>query len=173
MKSMLMVVTAAAVTCFCLVYPHPLLGDLYYTLALLAIGFAVLAAVLLRKDLRAFWIGFALFATGYAWLTFSGQLSALDVSAYQRTGTWSRPRIITTQMLDALFDEFAMKSLPAQAMRFPAPGFATGVQSTILRQLDPNYVAFASTGHAVFALLAGWLGGYVARRLYQRQLLSG
>jgi hypothetical protein len=150
--------------------------------ALIAVGVAILGAVFSRGRERAWWVGFALFGGCY-----------LTLSDAPWIGDAFRHRLITTSLLgdlrnlmfgsnvrylliekQALEDEIA-KVQPATRIYDPVVASMRNSLKAIQDQLNNNrnvarrYDHFHSIGHALFALLAGLMGGTVAVWFHARR----
>jgi hypothetical protein len=136
---------------------------------------------------RAFWIGFALFGWVYMALALIPSVES---------------RLITTKILDYLDSKMPGGSIepgdvwdfgagsgtgntPTSNVTFAPGGIQsitveqtpTGTTSVISRKLISNWTDisgnFVRIGHSLFALLFGWLGGQLSRRLCRTSTLSG
>ncbi len=107
------------------------------------LGIAIIGAILRRGAERAWWIGFAVFGSGYLSLAF-WSWSAND-----------RPVLPTLTLLEAIDPRFAL---------IPPPD--VGVICTfggIPKVYDPSYVQL---GHCLWTSLAALLGGTLARAIF-------
>jgi hypothetical protein len=153
-------------------------------IALAAVGVAVLGAVILRGWDRHWWAGFAFFGGGYLVLTLAPGFS-----------TEVGPRLVTAMALDHLYSQFLAVStegrLPqilrwqhatalAQVDQLRAANRGPGDRELdsalrILINLESQLRGaadqrdFIRVGHALFALLAGLVGGTVAVWFYARR----
>jgi hypothetical protein len=156
-------------------------------LAVALIGIAVLWSILLRGPERAWWLGFAVLGIAYplvsqspvrSWLGTTRLLeyvhakvadlpiASFDVSRFD--GNSLIYRVVTTDgeitektVANSAYDsvpaeDILVSMLPANRWRSSLPGAA-------------NAVAFLRVGHALFALLAGLIGGTVAAWIYVRR----
>jgi len=152
-----------------------------FTLTLGVLLISVLLAVHRSEGKRAFWIGFALFGWSYLALSLVPSLE---------------PNLITTKALSYLDSKVPGRSLGVFTIRLTgtgsgAPGnqvqndafsidgnqLATSSQGQVriwdvatgrlLRGWGGTTENFVRIGHSLFALLAGWLGGLLSRRLWQ------
>ena len=157
LRTLLLFTGAFAIVVACLVFPEPLVGDLFYTLGLLLIAFAVLAAIYFRGPIRAYWIGFILLFAGYFAHTVWPSEIRSTWTMVQTMGGMNYPAqgLITSRLMSAAY-EGLHGPVTAQAVR---PGRAA------LRGGDAGkYVAFMTVGHTVIALLLGLVGGAIAQR---------
>jgi hypothetical protein len=142
---------------------------LLLTLGLLAVS--ILGVVYRREARRAWWVGFALFGWGYAALTLA---------------PWSKPEKLPTHfLLDYLYARLSLRKVVAMEP-FAA---SAGLDQDQFIVLDPNpshdslpgvpqgsdavfaigtidLKAFRAIGHCLFALVAGFVGAFVARWFY-------
>jgi hypothetical protein len=165
MRTLLLVATAAAIVCACLVYPDPIMGDLIYTSGLLVIAFAAIAAIYSSGERRAFLIGFLILFGGYYYVGLS-QYELRTAAAYMQQPGNMRFMVPSTGLLTSRFLAYAYDVLHSQS-----DGLVSGLRSS--RSLAPDkviggYIAFMMVGHAVFAFALGMIGGRVAQRLAAR-----
>jgi hypothetical protein len=175
---MLLATTAIAVTVYSLLYASPWLGSVYYTAAAAAIVLAVAACIQLQGERRAFWLGFALVAGAYMWFTVEPSPSQLTSNSLLRAQLGvagaDDPQLITTKLLHICFEHYCLsEKWTADSAyirnRYRAPGGNVVNLAMVQRfpQLEPNRVAFVTTGNASLTLMFGWLGGIASRRMYQ------
>jgi hypothetical protein len=153
-------------------------GGILLLVALAAIGFAVMGAVILRGLEKYWWAGFAFFGGGYLTLAFGPWLS----DTFQ-------PQLGTTHLLEQVRGrmhpsvslqgdlatlEGERDNATAQLARIkrrPANDPARVVTEKNLAALNkqiatikpaPTHDQFQRVGHSLFALLAGLLGGTLA-----------
>ena len=150
-------------------------------IAFAAVGVAVLGAICLRGKPRFWWIGFAVFESGYLMLAF---------------GPWCeteiQPKLATTVLLRYVHDQAVgyAPSVPYKGVTFMVNGKKSGSNPLVYykksaapmtlsanpsappppvnrwRSLLPGalkYNFFLLVGHSLFALLAGLIGGAIAR----------
>jgi len=149
-------------------------------IALAAVGVAVLGAICLRDKHRFWWIGFAVFESGYLILAF-GPWCATEI----------QPKLATTLLLRYVHDQAVgpqpsiSRNLARSTMQTntrPRPNSVGSINSasvtypTYKRTASPppfnrwrsllpgavNYDLFLPVGHSMFALLAGLIGGAIA-----------
>jgi hypothetical protein len=152
-----------------------------FTLALAALLVSILLAMHRSEARRAFWIGFALFGAAYLGLSLVPSINS---------------RLITTKALASLDSKLPGRSLGFFTIHFNGTGSgAPGneVQSVAFtvdgRQLATSSQGqvrlwdvatgrllagwggttenFVRIGHSLFALMAGWSGGLLSRRLWR------
>lgn len=158
-RTLFLFTTAVAVTVASLSYASPIIGDLYYTLGLLTIAFATLAAIYRRGPQRAYWVGFVVLFAGYFCHT---------VWPSELRGTWNMMQqignlgvttsgISTTRLLNGGFEVLHGSTISSSRMRPYNPGsrFNSDVE---------KYMAYMTIGHTAIAFLFGVIGGAVARR---------
>jgi hypothetical protein len=147
-----------------LVEASPVVGDLFYTLGLLAIPFAVLAAIYFRGPNRAYWIGFVLLFAGYFIHSVWPSEVRSTWSMVQSIGAVDYPSqgLVTTRGLSYLFEGLH------GPITSPALGFGRGGVGLRGNAMFGQYVAFMTVGHTAIAFLVGLAGGAIARRLALR-----
>ena len=183
LKTLLGLVTAAAITCCCMLYAKPVLADVYYSIIIASVVLALVCASQLRGSQQAFWIGYLMVAGAYTWLALGR--SEIDTRlSVTLTGsstivTANDPELVTTSLLSIGYDLFCLsdktttpRSGNISLRRAGTPfGYNTKAdllaQTYVYRKMDPNYVAFVSIGHASFGMVLGWLGDCLARKLHE------
>jgi hypothetical protein len=166
LRNLLFFTAGVAVVAASLVKASPVVGDLFYTLGLLAIAFGVLAAIYFRGPNRAYWIGFVLLFVGY----FTHSVWPSEVRStwtmVQSIGAVNYPiqELITARGLTYLFE-----GLHGPIMT-PAQGSARVQSGLAGNAIVAHYVAFMTIGHTAIACLLGLVGGAVARRLALRAM---
>ena len=152
--------------------------------ALVAVGAAIVGAVMMRGRERAWWAAFAFFAGGYLVLTVAPGLSA-DVGQ----------GLVTSKLLDflhsAYFASRSRETLPetlwwqhtrarGEVNRLRAENRQPGDQAldSAMRTLESLETRvqdaadkrdFMREGHSLFALLTGLVGGLVGTAFYERR----
>ena len=133
-----------------------------FTLTLTVLLVSVLLAVHRSEARRAFWIGFALMGSGYLALSLVPSIES---------------RLMTTKGLAYLDSKVPGRTLSMTAFAIEAMDLATSSQSQV-RHWDSTTGRllggwagttenFVRIGHSLIALLAGWFGGLLSRRLWQ------
>lgn len=182
MKWLLALTATFAVTCYGLIFPNPLIGNLFFTICVGLVVTGLICAVFQRGQTQAFWIGFVLVATSYLWLS-EGSFGSGANSAIARTirmqlgASVTEPELLTTTLLTFLYDNISSTSTispfasPNAWQTYPAIP-AQGPNRTMLtfRGADPAFSSFMAVGHAVFAVAIGWIGAAASRRLYAAQI---
>jgi hypothetical protein len=175
---MMLGTTAVALTCYSLLYASPVLGQIYYTITVAAIVFGIIAAIQLQRERRAFWLGFLIVAASYLGLAMveKRESAARAVIQLISPGPGMQPtrapdeaELITQHLLTICFDRYCLSQDPSYGRGRTDPYVRySRVEQRLLgvRQRDPIYGAFMATGHSSIALLLGWLGGAVSRRMY-------
>jgi hypothetical protein len=137
----------------------PFVGDLIYSLGLLTIAFATIAAIYTHGVRRAFWVGFVICFAGYfghtvwpselrsTWLGFR-QMGQLDYPA---------PDVITSRTFSYLYQGIYDSARNNSRNFRPVP---IGVNGQSIGQ----YLAFVTVGHTAIAFLLGIVGGKLAQR---------
>jgi hypothetical protein len=159
LRTLLIFTAVFAIVVACLVFPEPLVGDLFYTLGLLMIAIAVLAAIYFRGPIRAYWIGFVLLFAGYYAHTVWPSEIRSTWTMVQTMGGLNYPAqgLISSRLISAAYEGLHGPFTAQQGFRpgrafFPAGGDVG------------KYVAFMTVGHTVIALLLGLVGGAIAQR---------
>jgi hypothetical protein len=171
MRMQLIVVAVVAMCVASLVYPDPVVGDLFYTAALLLILFAAVGAIYYQGRRRAFLIGFLIFFGGYYWATatpneirMSWVLNQSGISSRSLT-----PAVITAPLLASAYEAMHSSGYPRAN---PVRNNNWQYSPSPIPSMPPNsingYVAFLVVGHTIIAFGLGLLGGGVARRLSLR-----
>jgi hypothetical protein len=134
-----------------------------YSISIGVILVATLAAVFLSDARRTFWRGFSLIAWIYMILAFATSLE----------GT-KRQDLVTHRILETLQRTLA----PMHAARYVKPGFELQQENEWLYRTGPNstfpvfqgrsWQATQRTGHSVWAVLLGPIGGYLAMNFSKR-----
>ncbi len=166
----------------------PLWDSAVLSLTLAVLGLAILGALFLRGESRAFWGGFAIFGGGYLALT-SGPWFAENVG----------PRLVTTEALGFLHDtlhpqpplpQTSVLATPYEAViaRINSAQAGTGEPLDVRNHLlDPNpmggamvvfsgplptapttRVPFQNIGQSLAALVLAVIGGRIAVRFFRR-----
>lgn len=143
-KTLLIMTSLVAAACAAIFYPNVYWTTAFYTASLGMIMLAAVAAAICRGPVRAYWIGFVIFSGIYFWAAFT------DLQAHYRNEYTFR--LITTVMLDRV-DQWLSVQRPGRGANFAFP----------------NLEVTMPIGHAVFAMVAGLIGGAVADWLYRRQ----
>src|SRR5262245_18163473 len=169
LRTLLIVATGIAFLLACLVYPMPILGDLFYTLGLLAIAFAVIAVTYIRGSQRAFWVGFLILFAGYFCHTVWPSEIRSTWSYLQRSGNigYASQGVVTSRMLAFAFESLHPSALGGQPYNRRYPGFA-GPMSP--EQTAGQFISFITIGHTTIGVLLGVVGGVAAQRIAIRTL---
>jgi hypothetical protein len=141
--------------------PSNLAANTVFSLMVLALGVAVIAALYRNEPARAFWTGFLAFGSLYAVLS-------LTPCFYQNLGN----RLLTTTILDMLYP--SIPPLPRSTNTKPSPWeLWAGRPSDYDHYREHSGVSVSTTdylhviGHSLFAMLAAAGGGLLARRFYE------
>ena len=158
MRTLLLFATGFAIVLASMVYPSPLIGDLYYTIGLLTVAFAVIAAIYFRASRRAFWVGFlVLFAGYYCHTVWPGEVRGTWAMIMRQGGIGYMPQgVVTTRLLTYLY-EALQPPMNAQRQMYPTRN------QMMPDELSGKYVSFMTVGHTVIAFLLGIGGGFLAR----------
>jgi hypothetical protein len=134
-----------------------------FTLTLAALLISILLAIHRTEKRRAFWLGFALFGSTYLGLSLVPSIDS---------------RLITTKALTYLDSKVPGRPLDIyptlpELIRFAndnrlninRPEIVTLTNVSLLGGWSGSSENFVRIGHSMFALLVGWLGGRLSRRL--------
>jgi hypothetical protein len=161
-----------------------------FSTALYAVGAAVLGAVFLKGHARAWWLGFSLF--GGCYLAFTYAPGVADTLKPHLATSWLLNRIYLQVYEPAARADLEIPKLQAERAATKR-AMAKLRQSPQLTPTDPavmelrqNFSAlnrriafltnrtapdeFYRVGHALFAILAGFIGGLTAVWFYERRL---
>ena len=140
--------------------PSNLAANTVFSLLVLTLGIAGIAALYRNEPARAFWTGFLAFGSLYAVLSLT--------PFYQNLGH----RLLTTTILDMLYP--SIPPLPPSTNTKPSPWeLWTGRPSDYDHYREHSGVNVSTTdsflviGHSLFAMLAAAGGGLLARRFYE------
>jgi hypothetical protein len=167
-RTLLLFTTGVAITVASLRFANTIVGDLFYTLGLLTIAFAVLAAIYRRGPQRAFWVGFVVLFAGYFCHTVWPSEVRGTWTLMQRMGSLgvSKSEISTTRLLNAAFE-----TLPGPAaLPYTGTTYNYNPRSPRANQTANQYMNFMTIGHTSIAFLFGVLGGVVAQRFATRSM---
>lgn len=135
-----------------------------FTLTLAALLISILFAIRRAGKRRAFWLGFAVFGWFYLGLSLIPSIES---------------RLITTKTLTFLDSKVPGRSFQVQSVAFTTDGnrIATAGQGQVglwdaatgkpVGGWSGTTESFVRIGHSLFALLVGWLGGQLSRRICQ------
>ncbi len=159
--SLLVVVLIAAVGFAALRESSDLWESGVFTLALAALLILILLAVHRTESRQAFWIGFAVFGWIYLGLSLVPSIESRLITSkaltYLDSTVPDRPLVITGTL------SFQRTNVPM--------GNQGGVPVTYVKRVlggsNSTTENFIRIGHSLFALLAGWIGGLLSRRLWQ------
>jgi hypothetical protein len=154
-----------------------------FSLALASLLTSILLTVHRTESRRAFWIGFTVFGWGYLGLSLVGSIE---------------PRLMTTKALAYLDSKVPGRSPAFKLYATMNSGTGSNQVQNVTVSFDGNQPAtstqgqvkiwdattgkllggwigttenFMRIGHSLFALLAGWFGGLLSRRLWQASRL--
>jgi hypothetical protein len=151
-----------------------------FTLTLTVLLISILLAVHRTESRRALWLGFALF--GWSYLGFSlvpsiePRLFTTKALAYLDSKVPGRPVVITGQAWSNVSNRIYGPTLivsagnqQRQAVTAPPQGYpVTGAYyKRLLGAWRGTTENFIRIGHSLIALLAGWFGGLLSRRLWR------
>ncbi len=165
--SMLVIVLFVAVGFAALRESSDLWESGIFSLALAALLISILLAVHRRESRRAFWLGFAVFGWTYLGLTLVPLIES---------------RLMTTKGLAFLDSKVPGRSSGVYRIQLTGAGspgnHVTFSNQGVVRLWDSgtgrllgswsgSTENFVRIGHSLFALLAGWFGGLLSRRLWR------
>lgn len=152
-KTLLAAFTVVAVCCAGLTFANNAWANFFYTAALTMVLVGVVAAVVRRGPTRAFWIGFAVFATGHFVMADREERYLVLPGQYNIN---REPSLATTQLMLAARDWVASLTTPARprnprAIYAPqGPGIVqVGGQATFYPDRPGNFVLI---GNSIFTL---------------------
>jgi hypothetical protein len=161
-------------------------GDLWesgiFTLTLGVLLVSILLAIHRSEARRAFWIGFALFGGGYLAISLISSIESRLLTAkglaYLDRKLSGRPPDVATLLLSVARSSGSANQ--AQNVAFAVDGLKVAATSKqgIVRIWDATtgrlLTGWSGTtenlvriGHSLLAVVAGWLGGQLARRLHR------
>ena len=179
--SLLLVVLVLAVGFAALRESNETWDSVLFTLALCVLLVSILLAIHRSEARRAFWLGFALFGAAYLGLSLvtsiesrlitTKALTYLDSKVPGRTQTFFTGRLTGgspgtpgNQVSSVAFSpdgrQLATSSLGTVRLWDAKTG-------TLLGGWAGTTENFVRIGHSLFALLAGWFGGLLSRRLWR------
>jgi hypothetical protein len=171
LRTVLFLTALVAMTLVGSLYPNRTWAAAFYTGTLLAILFAWVLALASSGVARAYWIGFAVFSSGYFIVaTFSD--TQLEVTETSPIPTLYEPRLLTGQLL-LWADDVLTKFRPERANQH-----AIGTTYMRAGYSPMTFVAVGPTGqtliigHSLLAVLLGVIGGIVGRRTYRKGLTN-
>jgi hypothetical protein len=153
-----------------------------FTLTLLALLASILLAIHRRESRRAFWLGFALFGSGYLALSLvppiESRLATTKALAYLDSKVPGRTQSFFTINVTGTISGTAGNQV--QAVAFSPQGNQIATTSSLgtvklwdattgrlLAGWGGTTENFVKIGHSLLALLAGWFGGLLSRRLWR------
>jgi hypothetical protein len=159
LRTLLIFMAGVAGVSASLVSAAPIVGDLFYTIGLLTIPFAALAALYQRGPQRAQCIGFLIVFTSYFFHTLWPSEIRATWAVAQCAGEIDFPTQspITTRMLSFLFQGLH-GDFPLVRMSYGDSAY----------QMAAKFVAFQTVGHFTIGTLLGLVGGALARRFASR-----
>jgi hypothetical protein len=171
-------VVYVAIACGGLLHPSATVASAIFTLTLVVLLVAILAAVARRGPRRAFWIGLAIAGWGYLWAAHWPD----EASYYVINTRWELQTtgpLLTTKLLQSAYEGlhgaseapgsgfFSVPVEPSEAgalLSLPLGQFGTSVGPAS----DPAILnAFMRIGHSLWAVLFAYLGGLLTRHFYE------
>jgi hypothetical protein len=150
-----------------------------FTLTLGALLISILLAIHRASTARAFWVGFALFGSGYLGLSLVPSIETRLITtkglAYLDSKVPGRPPVVFSIRLSASSSLSVSQQIQAVAFS-PSGNQVAGASSGVVRLWDAatgkllqgwggTTENFVNIGHSLIALLVAWLGGLLSRRL--------
>jgi hypothetical protein len=159
LRTLLIFMAAVAVVSASLVSAAPIIGDLFYTIGILTIPFAAVAAMYQRGPQRARCIGFLIVFTSYFFHTLWPSEIRATWAVAQRAGEIDFPTQspITTRILSFLF----------QGLHGDFPGVRMSYGDSAY-EIAAKFVSFQTVGHITIGTLLAFVGGALARRFASR-----
>jgi hypothetical protein len=155
LRTLLLFMAASAVVFASLIYATSAVADAFYTVGLLTIAVAVIAAIYRREPGRAYWVGFlVVFAGYYGHTVWPSEIRATWIAVSDDFGFRS-PGMLTTRVLSWCF-EGLNGAMPSGNFFNRSPSQPGG--------LAERYVAFLTIGHTAIAWILGVCGGMLAQR---------
>jgi WD40 repeat protein len=145
-----------------------------FTLTLGALLLSILFAIHRAESRRAFWMGFALCGSGYLALSLipsiESRLMTTKGLAYLDSKVPGRPLSIFTSHVPA--NQVRAVAFSPQGNRLATSSLGTvrvwdATTGRLLSGWGGTTEDFVRIGHSLLALLAGWLGGLLSRRLWR------
>lgn len=176
------IVSFVALGCGLLIYATSLLSRLTFTLLLVGLMAAVLAAVFRAGERRAFWVGFAGFGFAYIWLICgswqapSGNGPLRDSLATTAALKWCREKVPRTTSLTVSAQSPGGMMAGGMGMgegMMPSAGMMSNAPVIANVSGPPDWIDFSTTGHSLFAFLLAALGGIVAMGCYRKARTVG
>lgn len=155
LRTLLLIMAALSVLFASFVYVGPFVGDLFYTLGLFLVCFALIFAIYRQRESRAYWIGFFILFTAYFCHTVWPAEIRTTWIAFSNDFGLRTPGIISSRFL-ALCFQGIHGDIPS--MRALTPGRGPNA-------IAENYIAFMTVGHTAIAILLGICGGEISKRL--------
>jgi hypothetical protein len=145
-----------------------------FTLTLGMLLVSILLAVRRSEARRAFWLGFGLFGSGYLALSLIPSIESRLITtkglAYLDSKVPGRPPSIFTSHVPANQVRAVAFSPQGNQLATTSHGQVRIWDATTGRLLagwGGTTENFVKIGHSLFALLAGWFGGLLSRRLWR------
>jgi hypothetical protein len=142
-----------------------------FTLTLGVLLVSILLAVRRSEANRAFWLGFALLGWGYLALslvpTIESRLLTTKGLAYLDSKVPRRSSSAVTLMLSGTHPGGYANSIQIATSNQHPVRLSDAATGRVLVGWIGTRESFVRIGHSLFALLAGWLGGQLSRRLYR------
>lgn len=168
LKTMLVVFAVVAAACAGGLYPTRIWAALFFTCGLLLILTGAVAALVRGDAVRAYWIGFTVFAGGYFAVAMFGDVQP-NVTREGRIASWDEPRLLTSQFL-LWADDRLTQFRPDRAAQISSGSayMRAGYSPMSFAARGPTGQTLVM-GHTLLTLLLGLVGGGMAKWLYSRE----
>jgi hypothetical protein len=166
LRTLLILAAVISVLCACLVYPRPIVGDLFYTFGLLLAAYSAIAVIYFRGPRRAFWVGFLILFGGYFCHTVWPS-AVHNTWAYfqENSGVPFVPSgMITTRLIYYAYE--ALNPLSAARVASVAPSG----RLIIPDEVPGQFIAFMTVAQTTVGMVLGIAGGLVAQRIAGRRM---
>jgi hypothetical protein len=166
LRTLLILAAVISVLCACLVYPRPIIGDLFYSFGLLMAAYAAIAVIYFRGVRRAFWVGFFILFCGYFCHTvWPSAVHNMWDYVQETSGIAFAPSGMITKRL--LYHAYKLLN-PLSAIGSPVVNGPGGTASRMVLgpgEVPGQFIAFMTVAQTSIAILLGIAGGLVARRI--------
>jgi WD40 repeat protein len=146
-----------------------------FTLALGILLISILLAIHRTETRRAFWLGFALFGSTYLTLSLvpsiENRLLTKKALTYLDSKVPGQSPGVFAVPLTGIGSDATSNQVQDVAFSIDGRQLATSSQGRV--RLWDTTKNFVRIGHSLFALLAGWFGGQLSRRLWQASRSPG
>jgi hypothetical protein len=170
--SLLLVVLMLSVGFAALRESSDLRDSALFTLTLGVLLVSILLAIHRSESRRAYWMGFSLCGSGYMALSLvtsiESRLMTTKALAYLDSNVPSNRLVIIAQSWSDFKDSHTGQTVAVQPQRYLLRNDnLTDYYRRILKGGSGTTENFVRIGHSLIALLAGWFGGLLSRRLWR------